>query len=125
MSLMQKVILTLLLWAGTIGMGVMLASLGRPYHAFVFGIHTLFAIAAVVMTFVLIRSYSKFSEPDTLTSFFLFVIGVSVVALFVTGTLLSFGFETQGAIKLIHTITTVILVVSAIVVFGLTRRKSQ
>lgn len=125
MSMMNKVLLTIVLWAGTIGMGFVLSSTGRPYQALVFSIHILLAIAAVGMTFAVIRSYFKDFEPDTLTAFFLMVIGVSVMALFLTGTFLSIGFGARETVRFIHTVTTVILVLSSLMVFVLTKLKSR
>ncbi|MFW6298406.1 MAG: hypothetical protein ACOC14_01880 [Bacillota bacterium] len=125
MSMMRKVLLTLSSWAGTIVMGVVVSSLGRPYHGLVFSVHILLALAAVGMTFVFIRTYFKEFEPDTLTTFLLVVIGVAVIALFMTGTFLSIGFGAHETVKSIHTITTVILALSAAGVFVLTQLKSR
>jgi len=107
MSIINKVIGSGLLFFLTIGTGVWLSSFGKPYNNAIFTVHKLIALAAVVFT-----AYSLFKNIDisSLTVALIIIAGVSVLALFISGALLSIGNEPYILLRIIHVIATLLAV---------------
>lgn len=101
-----------LLYAVTIGGGFWLSHSGKPLNTLIFTIHKLVALAAVVVTAVLFWNLLK--SVDTTAAILAVIIawGLSVVALFVTGAVLS-GKVADKVMLMVHRFTPVVWVIAA------------
>ncbi len=75
----------------TLAFGFWLSRAGKPYNGVLFNIHKLLALAAVIVAVFEIR---KMLQSDGATPFYNVLIaltGVSIIALFATGALMSIG----------------------------------
>ena len=98
----------------TLVFGFRLSRSGKPYHALIFNIHKLIALAAVVVTAIQTFNALKIGETQPILIGLLIVIGLCAVALFVTGALMSANKATGRAMLTIHKIAPLLAVLAAL-----------
>ena len=109
----------------TLVSGVWLSRSGKPLKTGIFTVHKLIALGAVVIT--AIRTYNMLwsAETQTILIALIIVIGLCVVALFLTGALMSVNKPADNLLLFIHKVSMFLaLVVGAATIYLLTGRTS-
>ncbi len=107
----------------TLAFGFWLSRSGRPYGALLFNVHKLLALAAVVVTVILLAGMLKSVDIAALPIALFAVAGLCVVALFGSGALMSAGKVDHALLLTIHRIALVALVIALpAALFPLSRR---
>ncbi|NOH01811.1 MAG: hypothetical protein HND47_07540 [Chloroflexi bacterium] len=96
----------------TLAFGFWVSHVGRPYNGVLFNVHKLIALGTVVLAAMQIYQWLKTAETQTLLIVLIVLAGVSVVALFASGALLSIGNVNYQVVKLIHNIAPILLVLA-------------
>lgn len=91
MDLPFNFILPALTYLLTLGFGLWLSKVGKPYNGILFNFHKLIALATVITSIVLLNSVLKTIEVQTQLILILIFGAVCVIGLFVTGALMSAG----------------------------------
>jgi len=118
----SKIIISGLLFLLTIISGIWLHKMGKPLNTFIFTIHKLLALAAVIFTAILIYNLLKNVEINAIISILIAVAFLSVLILFISGALLSIGKFPYNKMLLVHNIATVIVVIfTAVTIYLLAR----
>lgn len=112
MSTVQKAIGVGLLYLLTISTGIWLSNSGRPLGTLFITVHKLVALATVVLTSMLFWSLLKHVQVNALVKGLMITSTVFVVALFVTGALLSTDKPANNLLLMIHRIAPVLLALS-------------
>jgi heme A synthase len=108
----------------TIGSGIWLSNTGKPYKGSIFNIHKLIALAAVILTVVLVRSLLKDVDLCTYTGVLIILSGLFVLILFITGALLSNEKLQISIILFLHRISSIlVLLTTGAVIYLLLFRK--
>jgi hypothetical protein len=94
----------------TLGSGFWLSRLGKPLNGALFNLHKLIALGAVVYTAVTFHQLLKISSAPPLLFLILFIAGLSVIALFATGALMSMDKAGYGTFLILHRIAPLILI---------------
>jgi hypothetical protein len=102
--LASKILLPGLLFLFTLGSGFWLSHSGKPLNIVIFTLHKLIALATVVFTVSLIYGLLKNVDPKIAVLTLMVISGLLVIALFVTGALLSTGKPANNLILTIHRI---------------------
>jgi hypothetical protein len=97
----------------TAGFGICLSSLGKPYNAIIFTIHKVIAVISVVLIVLLFINLIQDTQTQALVMFLLIVAGISILALFATGALMSMGKMSYAISKTIHIIASITAVISS------------
>lgn len=119
-----RMVLTGLLFLFTIVFGVWLSNSGKPLNTLIFTIHKLTALAAVVFTVIMIHNLLKNVEAKVIILTLIVVVGLSALALFISGVLLSLGKPVNNIVLTIHRIMTIVTVIStAVTIYLLAGRK--
>ena len=116
----SKYILPLLLFLLTLAAGFWVSKTGKPYNTGIFTLHKLLALAVVVLTTITIASFLKTTQANSLVTLLIILAGLSVVALFGTGALMSIQKTVGSAWLLIHRITPFVLAGSVVLLVWLT-----
>ena len=98
----------------TLAFGFWLSRAGKPYNGVLFNIHKLLALAAVIVAVFEIR---KMLQSDGLIPFcnvLIALTGVSIIALFATGALMSIGKLNYAVSLTIHKITPILATMTLI-----------
>ena len=109
MEIVKQFSLIGIMFLGTVGFGLWVSKLGKPYHNLLFNIHKLIALAGVVLVVM------RLIKLDPLASFpllALVLIGVAfagVLAMFISGAFLSIQDEISRPIQLIHQISATVI----------------
>ena len=98
----------------TLVFGFWLSHSGKPYHALIFNIHKLIALAAVVVTAIQTLNALRIGETQPILIGLVIVIGLCAVALFVTGALMSAHKATGRATLTIHKVAPLLAVLAAL-----------
>jgi hypothetical protein len=109
----------------TLVFGVWLSRSGKPLNTGIFTVHKLIALGAVVAT--AIQTYNALKSAETQASLIalIIVIGLCVVALFVTGALISANRPPYSVLLLIHRLSVfLVLIVGTATIYLLTGRTS-
>ena len=109
--MISKIIISGLLFLLTIISGIWLHKMGKPLNTFIFTIHKLLALAAVIFTAILIYNLLKNVEIKTLLLILIIIAGLSILALFISGALLSIGKFPHNTMLLVHNIATILAVI--------------
>ena len=88
----------------TLASGLWLSRAGKPLNPILFNINKLIALAAVVLAVIQTRSVLKTVEAKVVLIALLGLIVLAVVALFVTGALMSMNKPAYGTLLTIHNI---------------------
>jgi hypothetical protein len=108
----------------TLVFGVWLSLAGKPYNGILFNIHKLIALGAVIATAMQLYKILKNTDIQVLVIALVIVAGLCVVALFVTGALMSLGKLSYDVMLAIHKIAPVLVVIAmAVTVYLLAGRK--
>jgi hypothetical protein len=103
----------------TLVFGFWLGHIGKPYRGLLFNVHKLIALGAAILTTVRVYNWFKASEPQPLLIVLVVLAGLCVLALFASGAFLSIGNVNYRAVKLIHNIAPLLLVLSTGIVIYL------
>jgi hypothetical protein len=114
MSLTLKLSVSGLLLVIIIATGIWLSSLGRPINTGAVTVHKLIALAFVIFMSNTIIRLLKETQINSTVLLFLIIAGLSIIALFASGALLSIDKTTPKIILTIHSLTPIITVISLI-----------
>jgi len=112
MSTDQKTIASCIALLATIGSGLWLTASGKPYNAAIFTVHKLIALAAAVSTGLFMFNLLK-TIGFGVVAILVVTSVVSVLALFISGALLSIGNTPYHLAKTVHVVASIVAVVSA------------
>lgn len=111
MDTLSKFSLPIVLFLLTLAFGFWLGYIGRPYNGILFNIHKLIALGTVILAGIQIfKTAGGFDLPLTIIA--LVVAGLCIVALFASGAFLSIGNLDYQAMKTIHNLALVLLVIA-------------
>jgi hypothetical protein len=112
MEILPRLINPILGFLLTVIFGLWLSRRGKPYGGLLFNVHKLIALATVILAGMAI--YQKLKEMDvvTLVLALLVIASLSVIALFVSGALMSAGKGEYRIMKLIHNVSPFVLVLT-------------
>ncbi|MEN4013743.1 MAG: hypothetical protein AB1453_01795 [Chloroflexota bacterium] len=96
----------------TVGLGIGLSRLGKPYNGVLFNAHKLVALAVVVLSVLEVLRLLRAGSPSGLLIAALGIAGLAVVGLFLSGALMSAGKLDQAALLTVHRIAPAVLVVA-------------
>jgi len=115
MAVTQKLIVIGLLLLATLATGFLRSSSGIPFHAILVTVHKLLAVAWVIYAAVLVFHTAR--QVEFKTAFFaaVAVLGVSIVALFWSGSVLTMPQLATSAWLTLHRIASVFAVIAAAV----------
>lgn len=82
-------ILPAVLFLATLAAGFWVSRSGKPYHTGIFTLHKLAALATVVLTVITLTKLFKVMPDQSITILMIIIAGLSVIALFATGALMS------------------------------------
>ncbi len=94
----------------TLVFGLWLSRRGKPYNGLLFNVHKLIALAAVIFTVLAVYRALKGVDVAALMILLLVLAALGVIALFVSGALMSAGKGNFRLMKLTHNISPFILV---------------
>jgi hypothetical protein len=118
----SKIIVTGVLFLLTIISGIWLHNTSMPLNTLIFTIHKLLALAAVIFTAIAIYNLCKNVEIKTIILILIIIAGLSLLALFISGALLSIGKPAGSVILTVHNIVTILAVFStAVTIYLLVR----
>ncbi len=109
MEALSKFTVPAILFTLTLAFGFWLSWAGKPYNSLLFNAHKLIALGAVVVTAVRMARLFRVMESQPLILLLIFA-AVLVVALFVSGALMSAGVLDYTRMLTIHRIAPVLLV---------------
>jgi hypothetical protein len=94
----------------TLVFGFWLSRLGKPYNGILFNVHKLIALGAVVVTAIQMVKLLRGMEIQALVIVLLVVAALCVIALFVSGALMSAGKLEYNLMLAIHRVASFVLV---------------
>ena len=96
----------------TLASGLWLSRAGKPLNTGIFTAHKLIALAAVIIT--VLRTYNALRnvESAAILVALIILVGLCVVALFVTGALMSLNKPAYSALRTIHRIAPFVAVIA-------------
>jgi hypothetical protein len=121
MSVTFKLLISIILFVVTVTMGFLLSKNRKPYNQAVFNVHKLTALASVILLAWAIIDIITAIIPEAAFVIMLILAVAAVIALFVTGALLSAGKASYLLMKGMHKIALIILIISSGVAFLLLR----
>ena len=89
----------------TLAFGFWLSRIGKPYNGILFNIHKLLALAVVIVAVFEIRKTLQSEGTIPFYNVLIALTGVSIIALFATGALMSIGKLNYAVSLTIHKIT--------------------
>lgn len=105
--------------------GVVLSNFGRPLNSAIFGIHKIIAVATIVLLGMNIRTLYRMVDVQTLNQVLIVVTALLLLALVISGALLSFDKLAVQAVLRIHQVMPMLaLAFSALTVYLLIGNKS-
>lgn len=107
MEAFSKFIIPGILFALTLVFGFWLSHAGKPYNGFLFNVHKLIALGAVVLAGM--QFYKMLHAFDGLLAVLLLLLALCVIALFTSGALMSAGKLDYALMLTIHRVAPVIL----------------
>jgi hypothetical protein len=96
----------------TLVFGVWLSQSGKPYNGILFNIHKLMALGAVIATAIQIYRAPINTEIQALLVALIILTGLCVLALFVTGALMSMGKPAYDTLLTTHRVAPVLAVIA-------------
>ena len=82
--------------------GFLLSKNGKPYNDILFTIHKVVALAMIIYSYLYIKQFKSIIRNDFWLVLFLIIIVICILALFVTGALLSIGKVDYVMLKRLH-----------------------
>jgi hypothetical protein len=112
MDTVAKFAAPLIVFLLTLASGLWLSRAGKPLNGILFTAHKLIALAAVIIT--VLRTYNALRSIESAAIFvaLIILIGLCVVALFVTGALMSLNKPGYSALRTIHNIAPFVAVIA-------------
>lgn len=110
----SKFVLPIILFILTVAAGFWVSKTGKPYNTGIFTLHKLLALAAVVLAAIGVSRLLKAVPAQSTIIILLVLAGLSVIALFATGALMSIQRTVVSAWLLIHRIAPFVLAGSAV-----------
>lgn len=110
----SKFLLPIILFILTVAAGFWVSKTGKPYHTGIFTLHKLLALAAVVLAAIVIVGLLKTAPMQSVVIMLLVLAGLSVLALFATGALMSIQKTVASAWLLIHRVAPFVLAGSSV-----------
>ncbi len=95
----------------TLAFGFWLSRLGRPYKGLLFNVHKLIALTAVIVTVVQLVKILEGADLSALSVALLVLAALCVMALFVSGALMSAGKLDHALLHVIHRVALAALVI--------------
>ena len=124
MSIVSKIISSGLLFFFTIVTGIWLSNSGKPLNSLILNIHKLIALGSVIFIVIVIRNLLKNAGSSQVLLSLIIMTGLFVLALFVSGALLSLGKPVNNIILTIHAVTPIPAVITtAMIIYLLLSRK--
>lgn len=112
MELANKFITPGIVFILTVAFGFWLSNAGKPYNGILFNIHKLIALAGVILTVVQFVKLPQRPAPISLVALLLFLAVLCVIALFVSGALMSAGKLDYALMLTIHRVAPFVLVLA-------------
>lgn len=113
MTIVQKVIASVLLILLTISTGFLLNHYGKPYHSLIFNIHKLISLVFVIFTALFVINLLKGMKPEVLIIIMIILAILSVIVLFVSGAFMSIGKLSFSLTKLLHNVALITLLITS------------
>jgi hypothetical protein len=98
----------------TLGFGFWLSRAGKPYNGLIFNVHKLIALATVVLAAIQVRNTLENVEVQFVLLALIALTGLAVIALFVTGALMSANKPAERTLLTIHRIAPPLAVIAAL-----------
>lgn len=109
MDILSKFSLPGILLLLTMGFGVWVSLTGKPYNGLLFNLHKLIALATLVFLVIRLAAVLKSAPAHAAVMALLIFAAVCVLALFVTGALMSIGIPQYQLVLTVHRIGLVLL----------------
>ena len=116
---MTNQIITLLLFLGTIGTGVWLHKLGKPFGKIPLSTHKLVSLILAVLVFIIARNLHTNLPLSSTSLILLIVLAIATVAAFATGGIMSArkSEKSYKAILVVHNLATTIIAITLVILF--------
>jgi ABC-type cobalamin transport system permease subunit len=114
MGIVEKLLPVGILYVITVGFGLWVSRIGRPYNVALFNIHKLVALGAVVLAGVRIIKMDPFVEFSQMVIILISVAVVGVVSMFAAGALMSIKEEESRLALAIHQAASVLITITMI-----------
>lgn len=111
MELLSRLLNPILGFLVTVAFGFWLSRVGKPYNGLLFNVHKLVALASVILAGLAVYQALKVMDVAALIVLLLALAALSVIALFVSGALMSAGKGEYRVMKLVHNISPFVLVI--------------
>jgi hypothetical protein len=123
MDMLSKFLTSGIIFLLTLASGLWLSRIGKPLNTAIFTIHKLIALATVIFTGLAIYSLIKNTQIQFLIAALIVVIALGVLALFVTGALMSRDKLMNDNLLTIHKVAPFLVVISMVVTLTLSAGK--
>lgn len=114
MEVLSDYLISGIVFSLTIVFGLWLSKLGKPYHGTLFNVHKLLALGAVIAAGIQAAGMFQIVVVQTMLVVLWIVAVLSVIALFVSGALLSLDKLGYNTMRTIHRIGLGVLVVASV-----------
>ncbi len=111
---LSKLVLPAILLAVTLIFGFIVSKTGKPYNTFLFTIHKLLALAAVVLAVIQVLNLLKVAPAQGLLIGLLILAVICVITLFATGAIMSAQKELHLVWRWVHGLASLLLAGSSI-----------
>ena len=122
MEMLSKFTIPGVLFLFTLVFGFWLSASGKPYHGLLFNVHKLIALGCVVLAIVQLSKIFKAGDATIWLTLLLAAGALSILALFVSGALMSAGKLDYASMLAIHRIAPIVLFLAASVVLALLQK---
>jgi len=112
MELLSRLLNPILGFLVTVAFGFWLSRVGKPYNGLLFNVHKLVALASVILAGLAVYQALKVMDVAALIVLLLVLAALSVIALFVSGALMSAGKGEYRVMKLMHNVSPFVLVIA-------------
>ena len=112
MDIVSRLLNPILGFLFTLAFGFWLSRVGKPYNGLLFNVHKLVALASVILGGLAVYQALKVMHVAALIVLLLVLAALSVIALFVSGALMSAGKGEYSVMKLVHNISPFILLIA-------------
>lgn len=112
MELLSRLLNPILGFLVTVAFGFWLSRVGKPYNGLLFNVHKLVALASVILAGMAVYQVLKVMDVAALIVLLLVLGALSIIALFVSGALMSAGKGEYRVMKLVHNISPFVLVIA-------------
>ncbi|MGC9396508.1 MAG: hypothetical protein ACP5J4_16815 [Anaerolineae bacterium] len=114
--MLSKFVLPIVALVLTLAFGFWVSHLGKPYNGFLFNIHKLIALGAVIATIVQLTKVFRSDNSLALIILLLVVAALCVIALFASGALMSLGKMDYALMLTVHRIAPVVLFIAMVII---------